>query len=138
MCKRHVAAAGLFAKAWNAFYLEKVDARKRVIGNAIILAVGLVGVTFADRVNFWFLLVAISFIGSADAVPALRPVFSVANRRFCLCCRTASAFGESVVLGHLKNYPTALTGAFSSGTGGAGIGVRTLSRSPVCCFELSA
>ena len=33
-----------------------------------------------------------------------------------------SALGESVILGYLKFYPTALTGAWSSGTGMAGIG----------------
>lgn len=58
---------------------------------------GLIGTALSKYVGFWFALLSITFIGAS------------------------STFGESVLLGYLKAYPTSLTGAWSSGTGMAGV-----------------
>jgi hypothetical protein len=64
----------------------------------VLLLLGCVGVSVCGPVGFWLALISIMLIGAA------------------------SALGESVVLGFLKLYPAALTGAWSSGTGMAGVG----------------
>ena len=89
-------ALGFAVRLLNAFYLQHTSYGVRMFVNAIFMAAALVGLAFAP--NFWLALVAIVVIGAC------------------------SSFGESVVLGYLKFYPSKLLNGWSSGTGVAGVG----------------
>jgi len=90
-------AFGLLSKFVNmAFFLE-TSYVKRMILNTLLMGGGMVLTAVSTKVGFELAIVGISIIG------------------------TASAFGESVLLGYIKNYDPLLTGAWSSGTGGAGV-----------------
>eukprot|EP01029_Cantina_marsupialis_P009283 TRINITY_DN2166_c0_g1_i2.p1 TRINITY_DN2166_c0_g1~~TRINITY_DN2166_c0_g1_i2.p1 ORF type:complete len:330 (-),score=93.39 TRINITY_DN2166_c0_g1_i2:438-1427(-) len=64
--------------------------------NTLLLLIGLIVVATAP--SFWFAVIGILFVGAS------------------------SSFGESVLLGFLRKYPPSITGAWSSGTGVAGVG----------------
>ena len=91
-------AFGLVARLINMTITEKF--RLRIVVNTLLNVVGLGGIVLSLHLGtryFWLCLVAIIFIG------------------------TASSFGESVVLCYLKKFPSELVGAWSSGTGFAGV-----------------
>lgn len=75
--------------AWNTFFLEHWSFSSRIAITSALLLVGLVGVAVCEHVNFVFALFAVTAIG------------------------TASALGESVVLGYLKVWTT-FEGAWGS------------------------
>lgn len=91
-------AVGLFVRALNAFYLEGTSFSTRVAANTAAMVVGLVAVAMSVYIDFSFAIGAIVVIGGA------------------------SSFGESVILSYLKGFDSELTGAWSSGTGMAGVG----------------
>ena len=70
--------------------------RAHITGIAFLIGYGIL--TFSVYVNFEFALLGIIIVGGA------------------------CSFGESVILGYLKYFPAKLTGAWSSGTGMAGVG----------------
>jgi battenin len=89
---------GIVSKAWNAFFLEKVSYNWRMFGMGVFYLFGLVGVAVSTFVSFGFCIFAIVVAGSA------------------------SAFGESVMLGYMRQFPSEYIGGWSSGTGFAGVG----------------
>lgn len=96
-------AFGLVARLINMTVSEKFGLRIAI--NSVMMAIGVGGVVLSltlGRAYFWLCLLSIIFIG------------------------TASSFGESVILCYLKKFPSELVGAWSSGTGFAGV-IGTLS-----------
>jgi battenin len=92
-------AIGVFARTGNALYLINLTARKRTSFTCIGFFVGMLLLVLSPQTgSFWVAIVGIVIIGGA------------------------CSFGESVILGYLKSFPVSLTGAWSSGTGMAGIG----------------
>jgi battenin len=92
-------AMGFLARGANAFYLDHLTARKRTSFTCIGFFVGMLLLVLSPQTgSFWVAIVGIVIIGGA------------------------CSFGESVILGYLKAFPVSLTGAWSSGTGMAGIG----------------
>jgi len=89
---------GVGFKALNTWFLESVSYDWRILYNSVMLVAGLVCVALSAYINFGFAIFGIIMVGSA------------------------SAFGESVILGFLKAFNPKLTGAWSSGTGMAGVG----------------
>jgi len=65
--------------------------------NSCVGALGVLGVALSGNISFAFAVASVTLIG------------------------TMSSFGESVLLGYLKYYPASMTGAWSSGTGAAGV-----------------
>jgi len=88
---------GFVARAINTFILNDLNYVIRIVTNGLLMTVGLILLTFSIYVNFWASIVAIIVIGSS------------------------SSYGESVVLGYLRGYESDLVGAWSSGTGMAGV-----------------
>lgn len=91
-------AIGLFLRSLNAFKLDGTSYSLRVAANTAMMAAGLVALACSVYVDFSFAVFAIVLVGGA------------------------SSFGESVLLGYLKAFNPELTGAWSSGTGMAGVG----------------
>eukprot|EP00051_Salpingoeca_urceolata_P005872 m.78288 g.78288 ORF g.78288 m.78288 type:complete len:201 (+) comp14578_c0_seq4:219-821(+) len=92
-------ALSFVARGANTLLLDRATYAQRIIANAVLMVVGLLGVAFAN--SFWLSLVAILISGAS------------------------SSFGESCTLGYLRLYPSTLVNAWSSGTGMAGVGVLT-------------
>eukprot|EP00743_Colponemidia_sp_Colp-15_P006146 GILK01006606.1.p1 GENE.GILK01006606.1~~GILK01006606.1.p1 ORF type:complete len:460 (+),score=74.39 GILK01006606.1:123-1382(+) len=90
-------AMGSTARSVNAFFLLKISHTSRILFIAVLMLLGYLGVAVATFVSFYFALAAILLVGSA------------------------SSFGESVNLGFLRAFPSELVGAWSSGTGMAGV-----------------
>ncbi|GAM26428.1 hypothetical protein SAMD00019534_096030, partial [Acytostelium subglobosum LB1] len=90
-------AFGFVARLLNTFALESVSSKPKIFVNCLIFAAGLIGVALSVYVNFWFCLACIALIG------------------------IASSFGESVMLVHLRQYPSDLVNGWASGTGVAGV-----------------
>ncbi len=88
---------GLVAKFANAAFFLDSSYSIRMIINTAFMAGGLAITAISTRVGFELAVIGILLIG------------------------TSSAFGESVLLGYFKHYDPSLTGAWSSGTGGAGV-----------------
>ena len=98
---------GVFVRSLNAFALERTPFARRVLAATAMQVLGVGGVALCtvlpaetraqQRAGFALLIGAILVVGAS------------------------SSFGEAVLLGFLKNYPPALTGAWSSGTGMAGL-----------------
>jgi battenin len=84
----------VFVRGINAWALDRVPHKIRIVINAVLFVGGIVGVALAP--SFAVSLCAIVAIGSG------------------------SSFGESVLLGYLQNYAPELVGGWSSGTGMAG------------------
>lgn len=84
---------GFLARAGNAYYTERLSTAARVNIAALLAVVGFVGLALAHHVGFWFALLSITLVGGS------------------------ASWGESCLLGYLKGYPEALTGAWGSGTG---------------------
>ena len=92
-------SCGLIVRWTNAAYLEHVSAKRRTFGTCVISLIGLVILVASPLTgSFWVAIVAIVFLGSA------------------------CSFGESVILGFLRSFPSQCTSAWSSGTGIAGVG----------------
>jgi battenin len=92
--------AGLGVRALNGFVLAErgVAYNCRVWLATIFFFIGYLGLAVSTQTHqFWLTLVS------------------------CILSGAASSFGESVILGFLKDYPASLTGAWSSGTGFAGV-----------------
>eukprot|EP00051_Salpingoeca_urceolata_P005871 m.78272 g.78272 ORF g.78272 m.78272 type:complete len:420 (+) comp14578_c0_seq1:219-1478(+) len=89
-------ALSFVARGANTLLLDRATYAQRIIANAVLMVVGLLGVAFAN--SFWLSLVAILISGAS------------------------SSFGESCTLGYLRLYPSTLVNAWSSGTGMAGVG----------------
>ena len=88
---------GLAARALNMF-METWSARLRTAITATVNFVGIAILTISPHTgSFWIAIGSIVMIGSA------------------------CSFGESVILGYLKVFPQRYTGAWSSGTGLAGV-----------------
>eukprot|EP00033_Pygsuia_biforma_P002109 GCRY01002340.1.p1 GENE.GCRY01002340.1~~GCRY01002340.1.p1 ORF type:complete len:394 (-),score=16.02 GCRY01002340.1:89-1270(-) len=88
---------GLVSNAVNTFCLTKVPHKYRVAANTFFMALGLIGVSIATHFNFMFLVFSIVFIG------------------------ISSSFGESVLLGYIRNFNSEVVGSWASGTGFAGV-----------------
>jgi battenin len=88
---------GVIAKFFNAFYLENVSHRLRIYSTSLMFLTGYILLTSSLWVDFWFAVFCIVIVGAG------------------------ASFGESVMLGYLKLFPAELTGAWSSGTGFAGL-----------------
>jgi len=92
-------AFGIVARFGNTFLLEGCKDGWRVMVAGYLMVAGLLGVSLSVWVNSWALcLVAVIIIG------------------------TASSFGESVLLGHMRKYSPDIVSGWSSGTGMAGVG----------------
>ena len=89
---------GMFVRTLNTFYLENSSYRARILINTLLLIIGLVTVSLSTYVNFYVAVLGVVFVGGS------------------------SSFGESVLLGYLKAFAPELSGAWSSGTGMAGVG----------------
>lgn len=92
---------GLVARLVNMFLLEGTSFKIRIVCAGTGTLIGLGGIVSSILLGhnfFWLCLLAIIFVG------------------------TASSFGESVALCYLKLFPSQLVGAWSSGTGFAGVG----------------
>lgn len=90
-------AFGLAAKSLNAVVLQGTSFHIRIAVNSVIGALGVLGVALSGHVSFAFAVASVTLIG------------------------LMSSFGESVLLGYLKYYPSTMAGAWSSGTGAAGV-----------------
>eukprot|EP01113_Clastostelium_recurvatum_P040021 TRINITY_DN6178_c0_g1_i4.p1 TRINITY_DN6178_c0_g1~~TRINITY_DN6178_c0_g1_i4.p1 ORF type:complete len:443 (-),score=104.66 TRINITY_DN6178_c0_g1_i4:40-1341(-) len=90
-------AFGFFARIINAFFLERIPYTYRVLANAVLMGLGMAGVAISINIGFWFCLLSIVITG------------------------IASSFGESVLLGYMKGYPSEIVNGWSSGTGMAGV-----------------
>lgn len=90
-------AFGIGAKIINIVFLLEVSFAKRVFVNFAIMACGGVITMFSMKISFYMAVVGIILIG------------------------TSSAFGESIMLGYFKRFDPKVAGAWSSGTGGAGV-----------------
>jgi hypothetical protein len=106
--------------------------------------VGLAGVAASKLIGFWFAIVSIMSIGAGSCLgPSLAgrlltpccsldtcidklqwPDVCLHAVHVCACARGCAwpPPGQNVLLAYLKNYPSSLTGAWSSGTGMAGVG----------------
>eukprot|EP00042_Codosiga_hollandica_P026296 m.123240 g.123240 ORF g.123240 m.123240 type:complete len:426 (+) comp52150_c0_seq2:55-1332(+) len=93
-------ALGLFALGVNTFLLIGRSYSLRMVANSCLMVLGLIGVAFSP--NFGVALVAIMILGSS------------------------SSFGECVLLGYMRLYPSQLMSAWGAGTGVAGIGGASL------------
>ncbi|KAF2076170.1 hypothetical protein CYY_002523 [Polysphondylium violaceum] len=90
-------AFGFAARLLNTFVLEKVGPKLKITVNSVIMAAGLIGVALSVYINFAFCIFSIALIG------------------------ISSSFGESVILSHMKQFPSDLVNGWSSGTGVAGV-----------------
>lgn len=92
--------AGFAVKALNTFYFVKrhFHFNPRVHMTLITFFIGYLGLSLSLRLSFSSCIVFIFLTGGA------------------------CSFGESVILGYLKSFPSSMTGAWSSGTGLAGVG----------------
>ena len=81
----------------NTFALLDTKVTHRVLASCVLCVLGIGGVAVGTMISFWFCLVAVVLVG-------------------CF-----SSLGESVLLGFLREFDPALMGAWSSGTGMAGI-----------------
>lgn len=90
-------AFGIGIRFLNTFALLETKVTHRVIASCILCVLGVGGVALGTMISFWFCLVAVVLVG-------------------CF-----SSLGESVLLGFLREFDPALMGAWSSGTGMAGI-----------------
>eukprot|EP01094_Clydonella_sp_ATCC50884_P005572 TRINITY_DN1450_c2_g1_i1.p1 TRINITY_DN1450_c2_g1~~TRINITY_DN1450_c2_g1_i1.p1 ORF type:complete len:433 (-),score=100.92 TRINITY_DN1450_c2_g1_i1:89-1240(-) len=90
-------AFGFGARGLNAFVLERLPHKWRIVANAGLLLLGLIGLAMSVYINFYFALFSIVLIGAS------------------------SSFGESVLLGYMQQYPPKLVDGWSSGTGMAGV-----------------
>ena len=88
---------GFFIKSLNAFYLEGISHRIRGYIAGITFLIGYALLSLSVYIDFWFAIFAI------------------------LCIGTACSLGESVILGYCKLFPPKMSGAWSSGTGMAGL-----------------
>jgi len=88
---------GFILRSINAFCLEKIAFKWRMIANAVLMLLGLLGLAFSKFVGFWFALLSVLLVGGS------------------------SNFGESVLLGYMKRFPADTVGGWSSGTGMAGV-----------------
>jgi len=95
-------AFGFLARCLNTFVMLSWSYTSRIWIFVISMSAGLVGLAFSVFIDFWFAILAIILIGSS------------------------CSFGESLILGYLKSFESTLVGAFSSGTGGAGVGGSSL------------
>jgi hypothetical protein len=86
----------------HAFYMLHLTYRTRILASIILALVGCVGVAIGTWIDFWFCLFAVLLVG-------------------CF-----SSLGESCLLGYLKDFDPAMMGAWSSGTGMAGVGGTSL------------
>ena len=91
-------ALGFAFRALNTFGLEKVPFKWRMLANTIIMGLGTVGLVFSIYVDFVFALCSIVLLGGS------------------------SSFGESILLGYSKLFPSETVGGWSTGTGIAGVG----------------
>jgi len=92
-------AFGIVARFGNTFLLEGCRDGWRVMVAGYLMVAGLLGVSLSVWLGSWALcLVSVVLIG------------------------TASSFGESVLLGHMRKYPPEIVSGWSSGTGMAGVG----------------
>ena len=87
----------------NAKYLIRVRHTRRIYANTIIMVTAYVLVVIAELIGRKFGLVLSLFASVLHGITL--------------------AFGEAVILGYLKGFPTYLVGAWSSGTGFAGVSV---------------
>ena len=85
----------------NAKYLIKIRHSIRIAINTGIMLIGYILVVVAESITGG-LGFGLCLIGS-------------------VCFGVSSAFGEVVLLGYLKSFPNVLVGAWSSGTGWAGV-----------------
>jgi hypothetical protein len=91
-------AFGIGVRFLNAFVLLHTRVSARVMVACGLLVLGCSGLALGTQVSFWMCLVAVVSVG-------------------CF-----SSLGESVLLGYLRSFDPRLMGAWSSGTGMAGIG----------------
>jgi battenin len=90
-------SVGLGVRMLNMCCLE-TRASARISATGAVFLVGYAMLALSVFHSFWACIVAIVLLGAANS------------------------FGESVVLGYLQGFPPAITGAWSSGTGMAGVG----------------
>ena len=90
-------AVGIFVRTLNMYFLY-VPANFRFLCVALAFLTGYTILAISVYFNFWLSIFAIVAIGGA------------------------CSFGESLLLGYMKNYPATVTGGWSSGTGMAGVG----------------
>lgn len=90
-------AIGVMVRLANMYFLES-PASMRVFFASAAFLLGYCSLAFSVYFNFWTAIASILFIGGA------------------------CSFGESLMLGYMKNYPATVTGGWSSGTGMAGVG----------------
>jgi hypothetical protein len=89
---------GIAIRALNTFYLLRTSYTRRMVACVVLMVIGCLGVAVGTWINFYFCLAGVVLVG-------------------CF-----SSLGESVLLGFLKDFNPALMGAWSSGTGMAGVG----------------
>ena len=77
------------AKGINGLYLEKVSHKRRTIFTVFINLIGIIGLTFSKYINFYFALGCLLLLGGG------------------------TSFGENVIVGFLKIFPSKLSGAWS-------------------------
>eukprot|EP00946_MAST-07B_sp_MAST-7B-sp1_P001760 g1760.t1 len=90
-------AVGVGVRALNMYCLS-TSTFKRFYIVTIAFLLGYVALSVSVYFDFWVAISSIIFIGGA------------------------CSFGESLILGYMKNYPSMVTGGWSSGTGMAGVG----------------
>ena len=88
---------GIGVRFLNTFALLHTPVTSRMIVNCSMLLLGTLGLAGATSISFWLCLAAVVLVG-------------------CF-----SSLGESVLLGFLRDFDPQLMGAWSSGTGMAGI-----------------
>ena len=81
----------------SAVVFQGTSFHNRVTINSVFGFLGVLGVALSGRISFAFAVASVTLIG------------------------LMSSFGESVLLGFLKYYPSSMAGAWSSGTGMAGV-----------------
>ena len=92
-------AMDIFARVANTVFMGDISRRSRTVAICIGFLIGNLLLVLSPMTrSFWCAIGAIIVIGGA------------------------CSFGESVMLGYLKTFPISMTGAWSSGTGMAGIG----------------
>ena len=90
-------AFGFLSQSLNAFACPKIPYFIRILITCTLALTALIGMAISVHISFWACLLMILLVGGA------------------------SSFGESVFLGFLRNYNSGYVGAWSSGTGFAGV-----------------
>jgi battenin len=91
-------AMGIGMRFLNTFVLMHTSVSIRIKAAIALSVAGCAGLAFGTLISFWFCLFSVVLVG-------------------CF-----SSLGESVILAYLKDFDPAFMGAWSSGTGMAGVG----------------